>query len=383
MDAQIISDKFRSVFNERPVLVRSPGRINLLGEHTDYNDGFVLPAAIDREIVLAVAPSPSATCKLYAANLDEWFEFDFDDIHKTTKSWPNYFLGVLDQLVRIGGNIQPCNCVFGGDIPVGGGLSSSAAIACGFACALNELFDLGLSRLDLVHIGHQAERSFVGVQCGIMDPFANIFGQKECVLKLDCRSLEYELMPFEFPDVSLLLLDTQIGHDLASSEYNLRRQQCEAGLAEIRKAHSSVSSLRDVSIAMLQEMQSKLDAILFKRCHYVVCEIDRVVQACADLQRTQLNEFGDLMFATHAGLRDEYEVSCPELDYLVDVAQRASGVLGARLMGAGFGGCTINLVLKHSLDNFIQRVESTYRSKFGYELKNYLVKITSGTARIL
>ena len=383
MEPQIIYDKFLGLFNKVPILVRSPGRINLIGEHTDYNEGLVLPAAIDKEIVLTVAPADSNNCKVYAADYKQLFEFKLDKIQKSNKSWQNYFLGVLNELGNREINIQPFNCVFGGDIPIGGGLSSSAALTCGFAYALNELFDLKLSKLDLVQIGHQAENNFVGLQCGIMDQFANIFGRKDHVLKLDCRSLEYELIPFGFSDVSLLLLDTQISHDLASSEYNLRRQQCEAGVAEIRKIDNSVMSLRDVSRELLRETKPRLHPVIFKRCDYVVREIERVAQACEALKQNELNKFGELMFKTHAGLRDDYEVSCPELDFLFDAASSDSAVIGARLMGGGFGGCNINLVHENSSDEFASQIQKQYHSKFGRVLKIYSVKIKSGSSKLL
>lgn len=380
MEAQIIYDKFLGLFKEVPMIIRSPGRINLIGEHTDYNEGLVLPAAIDKEIVLAVAPADSANCKIYAADYEQIFEFTLDEIQRSETSWHNYFLGVLDEISRKDIGMQPFNCAFGGDIPIGGGLSSSAALTCGFAYALNDLFDLKLSRLDLVQIGHQAENNFVGLQCGIMDQFTNIFSQKDHVLKLDCRSLEYELIPFGFRDISLLLLDTQISHDLASSEYNLRRQQCEAGVAEIQKIDNKVRSLRDVSIKLLQEIKPRLHPVIFKRCDYVVREIARVVQACEALKRNDLSNFGNLMFETHAGLRDDYEVSCPESDFLVEVARIDTGAIGARQMGGGFGGCTINLVHKNSSGKFASSIQKQYYSKFGKALRIYDVGIESGSS---
>lgn len=382
MEPKIIHDKFRGLFHETPILVRSPGRINLIGEHTDYNEGLVLPAAIDKEIVLAIAQTNSETCKLYAADYEQTFEFKLDEIRKSETSWHNYFLGIFEELGRREIRIQPFNCVFGGDIPIGGGLSSSAALTCGFAYAVNELFGLGLSKLDLVQIGHQAENDFVGVQCGIMDQFANIFSRKDHGMKLDCRSLEYELIPFAFKDIDLLLLDTRISHNLASSEYNTRRQQCEAGVEEIMKTHSSVRSLRDVSSELLQEVKSRLDPVIFKRCDYAVREIERVSQACEALKRSELNQFGELMYETHAGLRDDYEVSCPELDFLVESAQNSSAVIGARLMGGGFGGCTINLVHESGADEFASQIQKQYQSKFGSALKIYSAKIESGSSRI-
>lgn len=381
MDSQIIYDTFRAHFGEKPaLLVRSPGRINLIGEHVDYNDGFVLPGAIDKGLVLALAPAAAATGKLMAVDQNRTFEFDPKTIQKAKRAWPNYFLGVLHALTERDLDIPAVNCVFGGDLPIGAGLSSSAALACGFAFALKELFELNLSRRDLVEIGHRCENQFVGVQCGIMDQFANIFGEKNRVLKLDCRTLEYESLTFDFPDVRLLLLDTQVSHDLAVSEYNLRRRQCELGVAEIRRVDAGVHSLRDVSVDALQQVQAHLDPVIFKRCHYVVEEMARVQQACGHLRRAELPEFGRLMFATHAGLRDDYEVSCPQLDFLVEIAENHPDVLGARLMGAGFGGCTLNLVMKEAMSELLPLVQRAYRARFGADLQWHVVRIANGTA---
>lgn len=381
MKGKLVQQKFVEIFNQNPfLLIRSPGRINLIGEHTDYNRGLVLPAAIDKAIFFAISFSKSKAHRIYALNRDEFFKCRPGEFHRSKKSWPNYFLGVLQELNMRGCAVPPFNCVFGGDIPIGSGLSSSAALTCGFAFALKELLNLDFSRRELAQIAQNTEHHFVGVQCGIMDQFANLFGKKDHVLKLDCDSQRFEYIPFNFPEVSWLLLDTQISHDLAASEYNLRRQQCEAAVIEIRKRFSQVRSLREVSIEMLNEIKQWLNPVLFKRCTFVIKEIKRIEKGCTLLKAGQLQKFGELMFETHKGLQREYEVSCAPLDYLVEVAQKHPAVLGARLMGGGFGGCTLNLIISSYLDEFVADITLAYKSRFGMKLKVYPVKIEDGTS---
>lgn len=377
-----IADAFRNLYQKEPFLVRSPGRVNLIGEHTDYNHGFVLPAAIDKAIYFAVAPSASKSCRLFAVDMDDGYDFQIDSFERTDKGWPNYLLGVIDQFQKAGYELNGFDCAFGGDIPIGAGLSSSAAIEAGLAFIFNELFDLNVEKLDLVKMAQKAENEFVGVRCGIMDQFVNIFGAENKVLKLDCRSLEFEHYPFEFDDIDVVLLDTQVSHSLASSEYNIRRRQCETGVQQIQKSHPEVNSLRDITIEMLQEHKLHLDPIIYKRCDYVIRENDRLLAGCADLQRGDLIAFGQKMYETHAGLRDDYEVSCPELDFLVDLTLDEEGVLGARMMGGGFGGCIINLVQQSALKEFTEKARLAYKSEMGRDLKIYITHIEAGTSII-
>jgi len=377
-----IAEDFKSLYKKEPLLVRSPGRVNLIGEHTDYNKGFVLPAAIDKAIYFAIAPSESKLCRLYAWDMNDHFDFQIDSFKKTEKVWPNYLLGVVDQFQKADYELKGFDCVFGGDIPIGAGLSSSAAIEAGLAFIFNEMFDLKIDKLELVKMAQKAENEFVGVRCGIMDQFINIFGAEHRVLKLDCRSLEFDYYPFEFDDIHVVLCDTQVSHSLASSEYNIRRQQCESGVRQLQKSFPALQSLRDVSIEMLEEHRAKLDPVIYKRCDYVVRENNRLLAGCHDLQKGDLKAFGEKLYETHIGLRDDYEVSCPELDFLVDLTLNEGGVLGARMMGGGFGGCTINLVQQNALEEFIEKAQKAYETEMGKDLKIYITHIEAGTSII-
>jgi len=374
-----VKSEFERLFNKKPVIIRSPGRVNLIGEHTDYNEGFVLPAAIDKFIYFAIHPEKDNKCYLHAADLNESCEFEVNKLEKSEKSWANYLIGVLDQIKKLGHEIRGFECVFGGDIPIGAGLSSSAAIEAGLAFALNELFELGIDKFNLVKLSQKAENEFVGVQCGIMDQFINIFGKENKVLKLDCRSLDYEYFPFENKELIIVLCDTQVKHSLAATEYNLRRKQCEDGVAKLSKFDSSINSLRDVNLNFLYEHQNDLDPVTFKRCEFVIKENERVESACTDLSINNFSAFGEKMYQSHEGLKNGYEVSCKELDLLVDIASQLEGVTGARMMGGGFGGCTINLVEEKRIEDFKKNVSVKYFEKFGVEPKFYISEIVGGT----
>lgn len=376
-----IKNIFRQHFGEPDFIVRSPGRINLIGEHTDYNLGFVLPAAIDKAIYLAIQKREDGVIHLVAADLEESFEarvdaFSYSDLH-----WPNYILGVVDQLQKAGLTIKGFNAVVSGDVPLGAGLSSSAAVECATAFALNTLFELGLSQKQMVQFSQRAENEFVGLQCGIMDQFASMFGKKDHVIRLDCRSLEYAYMPFDTKDIEVILMDTGVKHSLASTEYNLRRQECEEGVAVIRKKYPAVESLRDASIEMVNECLAA-GTNVFKRCKFIVEEIQRLQDGCDDLVRNDLTAFGKKMFDTHHGLSELYQVSCKEADALVEAVAGNDAVLGARMMGGGFGGCTINLVKKEAVEDLVSRVAAFYFDRFDIPLKTYHVNIQDGTSLV-
>jgi galactokinase len=375
----VIADKFRRRFSAKPMLVVSPGRINLIGEHTDYNEGFVLPGATDKAVVLAVAPRANGVCHFVSHDLDQEFRCELGALHRSPLRWPDYLQGVVDQFVKAGHRVGGFSCVFGGDIPIGAGMSSSAAIEGGLAFAINAAFGLGLDSLTLVKLAQKAENEFVGVRCGIMDQFINIHGRERSVLKLDCRSLEFERYPFEREDLRVVVADTLVRRELASSEYNVRRGQCEAGVKVLAAHDPSVRSLRDASLDLLREREAELDPVVYRRCAYVVSENLRVGEACAALSRNDFAAMGRLMDASHAGLRDEYEVSSPELDSLVEAARRVPGVLGARMMGAGFGGCTISLVEAGAVPEFEARVARDYESEFGRAPKVHVIRIEAGT----
>jgi galactokinase len=374
-----IERKFKELYNEEPLLIRSPGRVNLIGEHTDYNMGFVLPGAIDKAIYYAISPRQDETISLYSFDMNESCEVKTNKLKHQESGWPNYLLGVVDQLIKAEHKVNGFNCVFGGDIPIGAGLSSSAAIEGGLAFALNHIFNLKIDKLTLVKLSQKAENEFVGVKCGIMDQFINIFGESDKVLKIDCRSLEFEYVPFEFKNVSIVLFDTCVSHSLASSEYNQRRKDCGTGVEIIHKNISSVSSLRDVSIEMLQEYKNVMEPKIFNRCRYVVEEKVRLINACAALNKNDLKTFGSLMFQTHDGLSKEYEVSCEELDFLVDSVRSNPAVYGSRMMGGGFGGCTINLIENNRIEDIVADISKLYNKKFNRQMKSYITTISSGT----
>jgi galactokinase len=375
----VIAEKFRRRFPGKPLLVVSPGRVNLIGEHTDYNEGFVLPGATDKAVVFAVAPRGDGTCHFVSRDLDQEFRCEIDALHRSPLRWPDYLQGVIDQFLKAGHRIGGLNCVFGGDIPIGAGMSSSAAIEGGLAFALDALFGLKLDRLTLVKLAQKAEHEFVGVRCGIMDQFINIHGRAQSVLKLDCRSLAYEPYPFERDDLRIVISDTLVRRELASSEYNVRRGQCETGVNALRVHDPSIRSLRDVTLDLLREHRAEIDPVIFRRCEYVVRENTRVGDACAALARNDFAVFGGLMNLSHAGLRDDYEVSSPELNALVEAARRVPGVLGARMMGAGFGGCTISLVEAGAVPEFEARVARDYEAETGQAPKIHVIRIERGT----
>jgi galactokinase len=380
--AKSIESVFQEKFKEQPMLFRSPGRVNLIGEHTDYNNGYVLPAAIDKSIYFAITPRNDRRCIVVAVDMNDAHEFSIDDLSSTPKGWPNYLMGVVDQFIKAQYSIRGFNCVFGGDIPLGAGMSSSAALEAGLAFALNHIFKLKIDNLVLVKLAQKAENIFVGVQCGIMDQFINIFGKQDNVLRIDCRSLEYNYYPFAFHHISIVLFDTRVSHSLASSEYNRRREECGEGVTLIKNCYPEVNSLRDVSADMLWRFKDKMDPTIFKRCKYVVEENDRVLHACQELEQGDLRAFGKHMTRTHDGLSRDYEVSCKELDYLVELVRNDPQIYGSRMMGGGFGGCTINLIEKNHVEEIIPVVSKRYKEKFQIDLKTYVTSIGSGTSSI-
>lgn len=376
-----IPDQLTQFVTDNSIVVRSPGRINLIGEHTDYNEGFVLPAAIDKAVYVVIEKNEADKISLYSVDFNESIETSVADIKPAFGHWSTYILGVAAQFINKGFAVNGFKLFVYGDVPLGAGLSSSAAIECATAFAMNELFGFGRSRIELSLIAQKAEHEFAGVNCGIMDQFASLFGKKDNVIRLDCRSLEYKYFPLELNDYVVVLFDTQVKHSLASSEYNVRRQQCEAGFGLIQKKYPEVKSLRDATLAMVNECIGKED-ISFHRCKYVVEEIARLQSACADLEKGDVKAFGKEMFATHEGLSNEYEVSCKELDYLVNSVRNNPSVIGARMMGGGFGGCTINIIAKSAVDEVVTNLSAAYKKEMDKDLKYYLVNIEDGTSVI-
>lgn len=379
MNPEIIRDKFYYLFNKEPLLVRSPGRINLIGEHTDYNEGYVLPAAIDKSIIFGIALRDDRRCRLHAVDLNENYLFNIDDLQKSKQVWPNYLLGVVDQLKKNGYPLRGFDCAFGGDIPIGAGLSSSAALECGLAFALNQLLELEIDTLDLVKMARKAEHKYAGVRCGIMDQFASMFGKAERVIQLDCRSLNYRYYPLDLSEYKIILCDTKVKHSLADSEYNTRRKECMQGVSILKRSYQNISSLRDVSLKMLDARRRDFPTLIYRRCKYILQENRRVTEACQDLLEDNLTAFGEKMYHSHAGLRDDYDVSCKELDFLVDETLSDPNVIGARMMGGGFGGCTINLVKADAVDTLQNHLTQAYEKTFGGKPGIYNIRISQGT----
>lgn len=376
---EAIRNKFNELFDQDALIVRSPGRINLIGEHLDYNMGYVLPAAINKAIWLGIQKREDQIISIYSVDYNAHYQTEIQNISSSGKLWPDYILGVVEQIGKKHKLKNGFNIVFGGDIPPGAGLSSSAALECAASFALNELFGLAYDKMDIVAMAQAAENEFVGVKCGIMDQFASVFGKREHLIRLDCQSLDYVHVPFRANGIKVLLFDTRVKHSLADSAYNERREQCEKGVDLINEVHSEVRSLRDADQQMLDKLVKPVDETVYRRCTYVVQEINRLLKGCDDLEKDDLMSFGRRMFETHAGLKDLYEVSCDELDLLVDVVKDNPAVIGARMMGGGFGGCTINLVREDAAEALIKTVSDAYLEKTGAELLTYEVEIENGT----
>ncbi len=368
---------FWQLHHEDPIIVRAPGRINLIGEHTDYNNGFVLPAAIDKAVYVAISKRNDNKIYLHAEEYNENYIADIENLRQNKFHWSSYVLGVADQLLKKKYSITGFNIIVDGDVPVGAGIAASAAIECATVFALNELFGLNIGKLDMVRIAQKAEQEFVGLQCGIMDMFTSMYGKKDHVICLDCRSFEYEYFPFKQDGIKIVLLDTSIKHSLASSEYNTRKKQCEEGVALIQQHMPQVQSLRDATIEMLDKYVAQ-NKLVYNRCRYVVEENERLLAGCKDLQRNDINAFGKKMFATHKGLSKMYEVSCNELDIMVDLVKHNKAVIGARMMGGGFGGCTINIVKEDAVEELIYDTREQYREKTGMNLNAYIASIEGG-----
>ena len=374
-----ITSFFVEKFETQPTIFRSSGRINILGEHTDYNEGFVLPAAIDKNIYVAISKRTDEQVNLYACDFNESFSTDTGNIKPAPVQWPNYILGVVDQLQKQGHTITGFNLAIDGDIPIGAGLSSSAAVECAVIFALNETFKLGLSRMQMAPLAQKAEHVFAGVNCGIMDQFASLFGKKDHAIKLDCRSLQYEYVPVKLNGYKIVLFNTNVKHNLAASEYNNRRKQCEEGVSIIAQNHPTVKSLRDINMDMLKDYVEPIDPLIFKRCKYVVQENERLQGACEDLKKADIKALGAKMYQTHHGLRYDYDVSCKELDFLVDFVKKEPGVAGARMIGGGFGGCTINLVKEEVIEKLANDISLAYQETINLPLTVYYVNIENGT----
>jgi galactokinase len=375
---------FLEQFGKAPRLYSSPGRINLIGEHTDYNEGFVLPGAVDKKIYVGIAENGMDVLRVFARQYGERFIFELGDI-RPIKGWATYLLGMLEQFRGKGYELKGLDLVVDGDVPLGAGMSSSAALCSAFGFALNDYFGWKESRMSLALMGQQTEHQFAGVKCGIMDEFTSLHGKRGHLIKLDCRSMDYEYIPFDFPGYQIVLVNTMVSHELASSEYNLRRQQCEEGVDALRRffpeIRSNIRSLRDLNLKQLESHRDELEETVYKRCFYVIGENARLQRGCQFLRQGDLSSFGKLMFLSHEGLRRDYAVSCEESDFLVDASAELEGVMGSRQMGGGFGGCTIHIVRSESIPGFLSEIPGLYEKKFGIIPPAYIVSLEDGARK--
>lgn len=365
------------------LIVKSPGRINLIGEHIDYNGGYVLPAAIDRKITFHFKKISSPICSIHSLEAGK-FNVDLREPIQVSKiQWENYLLGVLDGLLKVcKRKIGGFECSISSDLPSGAGISSSAALECGFAKGLNTLFNLELSNLKLIEISRNAEHGFVGTKCGVMDQFAVTMGKSKQLLLLNCERLEHQLIDAKFNRYSIVLVNSNVSHNLATSEYNTRRKECKQALAIIQKQYPEFSSLAEVPEHILLSFKESLDNLLFRRAQYVIQENKRTLKAAELIQNEKIKEFGALMYQTHEGLSKEYEVSCQEIDFLVNFTKNMPQVVGSRMMGGGFGGCTINLVENDFVQEFIDQSSRAYKDEFNIESSSILVDISNGVETI-
>lgn len=371
-----IKEQFKSRFGEDGILFVAPGRFNLIGEHTDYNGGFVFPGAIDKFIMAEIKPNGTDKVRVYSIDIDEYVEFGLNEEDAPSQQWARYIFGVCREIIKRGGEVKGFDAVFAGNVPLGAGLSSSAALESCFANALNELFnDNKFPKMELAKIGQSTEHNYCGVNCGIMDQFASVHGKKDNLMRLDCRSGEFEYFPFKLDGYKLVLVDSRVKHELVDSPYNKRRESCERVAATL-----GVETLRDADMAMLDAAKDKVSAEDYNRAKYVIEEKQRVLDVCDALNRGDYDTVGRCMYGTHEGMSKLYEVSCEELDYLNDVAKEC-GVTGSRIMGGGFGGCTVNLVKDELYDNFIATVTSKFNERYGHEPKIYPVIVSDGARR--
>ena len=383
MDIEFVRSRFIKHFDGTTgSIYASPGRINLIGEHTDYNNGFVFPGAVDKGIMAEI--KPNGTDKVCAYSIDEkdYVEFGLKEEDAPRASWAKYIFGVCREMIKRGVDVKGFNTAFAGDVPLGAGMSSSAALESTYAYALNDLFgDNKIDKFELAKVGQATEHNYVGVNCGIMDQFASVFGKAGSLIRLDCRSLEYQYFPFKPQGYKLVLMNTCVKHELVGSPYNERRLSCERVAEVIKAKHPEVESLRDASFEMLEEVKAELKPEDYNRAKYVIGEVVRVLDVCAALEAGDYETVGKKMYETHFGLSKDYEVSCEELDFLVDVAIDC-GVTGSRMMGGGFGGCTINLVKEELYEIFVAEAEKRYNEKYGKAPKVYNVVIGDGSRKI-
>ncbi len=377
MDIKIVKQAFADRFGSESAVYASPGRINLIGEHTDYNGGFVFPGAVDCGIVAAIRPNGTDRVRAYSIDLGESSEFGLEEKDAPAEGWAKYIFGVCREMAKLGVEVRGFDCAFSGDVPLGAGMSSSAALESTFAYTLNDMFaDNRIDKFSLAKVGQMTEHHYVGVNCGIMDQFASVFGKKGNLMRLDCRSMEFEYFPFDPKGYRLLLVNSVVKHELVDSPYNKRRESCERVAKTL-----GIETLRDADFADLEAIKDKISEEDYKRARYVIGEKQRVLDVCEALEKGDYETVGARMYQTHWGMSRDYEVSCEELDFLVELAERC-GVTGSRIMGGGFGGCTINLVKEELYDNFVATAKREFNEKFGHEPKIYDVVISDGARKL-
>ena len=376
-----IAEKFKTLFGTDGIFFASAGRINLIGEHTDYNGGYVFPGAIDKGILAEIRVNGTAKVHAYSLDYDEYVEFGLNEEDKPEQAWARYIFGVCRETIKRGGKVECFDTVFAGDVPLGAGLSSSAALESTYAFALNDLFGNGIDKFELAKIGQSTEHNYCGVKCGIMDQFASVFGKAGQLIRLNCKTLEYKYFPFDPKGYKLVLIDSCVKHELASSAYNKRRASCENAAAAIRRNHPEVECLSDAKRVWLDEVRAEIPEEDFLRAEYVIGEVQRVLDVCDALERGDYETVGEMMYQTHFGLSRLYEVSCEELDFLNKLARKMD-VTGSRVMGGGFGGCTINLVKNELYDEFVATAVARFTEKFGHAPKVYDVVISDGARRL-
>ena len=381
MDIKAIKDKFNALFGKELRVYTSPGRVNLIGEHTDYNGGFVFPGAIDKGIYAAINPNGTDKIRAYSIDYQAMSEFGMREEDAPKEPWARYIFGVVREMQKRGFQPKGFDTVFAGDVPLGAGMSSSAALESTFAFALNDIYNLGIDKFELARIGQSTEHNYCGVKCGIMDQFASIFGKKGHLMRLNCATMEFEYFPFDPKGYKVVLLDTVVKHELASSAYNKRRESCENACAHIAAKHPEVKYLSDATMQMLDEVKNEISNEDYMRAKYVIGEKQRVLDVCDALEKGDYATVGDRMYGTHYGMSKEYEVSCDELDFLNDIAKEC-GVTGSRVMGGGFGGCTINLVKENLYDKFIETAKEKFNNRFGHYPKIYDVIISDGARKL-
>ncbi|MCL5245310.1 galactokinase [Cellulophaga sp. 20_2_10] len=373
-----VKNSFKHTFKTKPLMVFSPGRINLIGEHTDYNDGFVFPAAINKGIALAIQKSKNKVSTVYALNKEETYQFSLDTVSPLENGgWRNYILGVVAELKKRGIELGNFNIVFAGNIPGGAGMSSSAALENSVVFGLNKLFKLGIPKKEMILISQQAEHNYAGVKCGIMDQYASMFGVKKSALLLDCRTIKSKLYKINFGDYKLLLINTNVKHDLSESAYNDRRAVCEKVSNKL-----NIKALRDATVSDLNTIKSDITEEDYQKALYIIEENLRVQEFSKAIKADDIKQLGELLYKSHNGLSTQFKVSCKELDFLVNNTKNNPNILGARMMGGGFGGCTINLILKSEVKSFKKEISSLFKKEFGKDCSIYNVKLSDGTQKI-